>query len=191
MHQLYQLSAASTRRRRWPPCGVGLLAALLALAACTSSLGTRAPAGFDLSGDWLLDEGASDAGPDVAAIRRREDRKAVRGRQSATSASAAFVVQDFPVLSAASLRIEQSRDSMGIRYDDSVYRDISWGQRQRDFWLVSAGWDADALVVRSTRGAVKGVETMTLERNGSVLRVVVRVDAGGEEVLAERVYRRR
>ena len=191
MRQLYQLSAASTRRLRWPPCGVGLLAALLALAACTSSLGTRAPAGFDLSGDWLLDEGASDAGPDVAAIRRREDRKAVRGRQSGTGASAAFVVQDFPVLGAASLRIEQSRDSMGIRYDDSIYRDISWGQRQRDFWLVSAGWDADALVVRSTRGAVKGVETMTLERNGSVLRVVVRVDAGGEEVLAERVYRRR
>ena len=191
MHQLYQLSAASMRRLRWPPCGVGLLAALLALAACTSSLGTRAPAGFDLSGDWLLDEGASDAGPDVAAIRRREDRKAVRGRQSGTGASAAFVVQDFPVLGAASLRIEQSRDSMGIRYDDSIYRDISWGQRQRDFWLVSAGWDADALVVRSTRGAVKGVETMTLERNGSVLRVVVRVDAGGEEVLAERVYRRR
>ncbi len=187
---MHQLSAASTRRLRLPSCGVGLLAAL-ALAACTSSLGTRAPAGFDLSGDWLLDEGASDAGPDVAAIRRREDRKAVRGPQSGTGASAAFVVQDFPVLSAASLRIEQSRDSMGIRYDDSVYRDISWGQRQRDFWLVRAGWDADALVVRSTRGAVKGVETMTLERNGSVLRVAVRVDAGGEEVLAERVYRRR
>ena len=173
------------------PTRAAWLLAAMALAACTSSLSTRAPAGFDLSGDWLLDEGASDEAPDVAAIRRREDRDAVRGRQPSAGASAAFVVQDFPVLSASKMRIEQSRDSMGIRYDDSIYRDVSWGERQRDFWLVRAGWDAGALIVRSTRGAVKGVETMRLERNGSVLRVLVRVDAGGEDVLAQRVYRRR
>ena len=166
-------------------------AALVALAGCTASLATTAPRGFDLTGDWLLDETQSDAPPDLKAIRRREDRDVVRGRQSNPMGSAAFVVQDYPVLTAVHLHIEQDAQSMGIRYDEDTYRDISWGRRERDFWTVDAGWAAGALVIRTKRGAVKGEEVMVLADRARQLRIAVRVDTEGEDIRAERVYRRR
>lgn len=163
---------------------------VLALVGCTP-LDVRVPPGFDLSGEWVLDETASDAPLDLDAIRLREDRNVVRGRQTDAAASAAFVVQDFPVLSAKRLRIEQSVDSVGIRYDDAIYRDVSWGLRERDFWQVRAGWEEGALVVRSSRGEVKGVERFTLSEAHSRLRVAVRVDTAAEDVYAVRFFRRR
>ena len=166
-------------------------AASLLLAGCVASLDVAVPAGFDLTGEWLLDERLSDAPPDLDAIRHREDREVVRGRQANASASATFVVQDFPVLAATRLDIEQDAQSMGIRYDQSTYRDISWGRRERDLWIVGAGWNQGALVVRSMRGTVKGEEVMTLEDSGQRLRIAVRVATAGEDVRAIRVYRRR
>lgn len=171
------------------PARTALLAVLLFLAAC-APLDTRVPAGFDLTGEWLLDESASDAPLDLDAIRSREDRNVVRGRQTNAAASAAFVVQDFPVLGAKRLSIEQSADSLGIRYDDGIYRDISWGLRERDFWTVRAGWEEGALVVYSSRGEVKGVETLRLGSGGRRLDVEVRVDTAAEDVRGVRVFRR-
>ncbi|MDE0661943.1 MAG: hypothetical protein F4029_03425 [Gammaproteobacteria bacterium] len=160
------------------------------LPACTS-LDPDVPRGFDLSGDWMLDRDASDAPPDVDAIRRREDRDVIRGRQSDAAASAAFAVQDFPVLTATRLEIEQDDESMGIRYDGTLYRDISWGKRERDLWRVHAGWNEGDLVIRSVRGRTKGSETLALERNGMLLRVTVSIETGGQDVRSVRVYRRR
>ena len=170
------------------PPRAALLAALC-LAAC-APLDTRVPTGFDLSGEWVLDESASDAPLDLNAIRSREDRNVARGRQSDAGASATFVVQDFPVLAAKRLSIEQNADSLGIRYDNGIYRDISWGLRERDFWNVRTGWEEGALVVRSSRGDVTGVETLTLGNAGQRLRVAVRVDTAAEDVRAVRVFRR-
>ena len=186
-----------------------LMAAAMAalLAGCVASLDTTAPRGFDLTGEWLLDERQSDAPPDLNAIRRREDRDVVRNRQSNPSASAAFVVQDYPVLNAVRLHIEQDAQSMGIRYGENAaleqpqqrsaadqhwraYRDISWGVRKRDFWTVNAGWADGALVIRTARGDVRGEEVMALEDGGRRLRIAVRVTTEGEDVHAERVYRR-
>ncbi len=163
---------------------------VLALVGC-APLDVRVPPGFDLSGEWVLDETTSDAPLDLEAIRLREDRDVVRGRQTDAAASAAFVVQDFPVLSAKRLRIEQSADSFGIRYDDAIYRDVSWGLRERDFWQVRAGWEEGALVVRSRRGEVKGMERFTLSEAHNRLRVAVRVDTAAEDVRAVRFFRRR
>lgn len=162
----------------------------LALAAC-APLAAVAPGGIDFSGEWRLDAARSGAAPDIGAIRRREDRAVARGRQTNASASAAFAVQDFPVLAARRLRIEQGPTSMGVRYDGARYRDVSWGRRQRDFWTVRAGWQERALVIRSERGAVKGRETLTLEQGGRVLRVAVRVETDGEDIDTVRIYRRR
>lgn len=162
----------------------------LVVSAC-SVMDTNVPRGFDLTGDWVLDEGASDAPPDIDAIRRREDRDVVRGRQSDAAASASFAVQDFPVLTATRLDIEQDDESMGIRYDGVVYRDITWGERERDLWRVRAGWDEGDLVIRSVRGAVRGREAFALERNGRLLRVTVSIETGGEDVRSVRVFRRR
>ena len=178
------------RRQLRVALAAAVLGACLALAAC-APLATTAPGSVDFTGEWVLDAVRSGAPPDVAAIRRREDRAVARGRQTNPSGSAAFAVQDFPVLAANTLRIEQGKTSMGIRYDGSQYRDVSWGRRQRDFWTVTAGWQELALVIRSERGAVKGRETLTLERGGSVLRVAVRVETAGEDIETVRVYRRR
>ncbi|MDE0038313.1 MAG: hypothetical protein OXU77_12280 [Gammaproteobacteria bacterium] len=160
------------------------------LPGCTA-LDPDVPRGFDLTGDWVLDREASDAPPDLEAIRRREDRDVVRGRQSDAAASAAFAVQDFPVLTATRLEIEQDDESMGIRYDGVVYRDITWGERERDLWKVRAGWDEGDLVVRSVRGGIRGREAFALERNGMRLRVTVGIETGGQDVRSVRVYRRR
>ena len=168
-------------------CGVSLL---FALAACTA-LDPEVPRGFDLTGDWVLEEGSSDAPPDIDAIRRREDRDVIRGRQSDATASAAFAVQDFPVLTARRLEIEQDDESMGIRYDGVVYRDITWGERKRELWTVHAGWAEGDLVIRSVRGRTKGREEFVLERNGAFLRVTVSIETDGQDVRSVRVYRRR
>ena len=162
----------------------------LLLPACTA-LDPNVPRGFDLSGDWVLDGDASDAAPDLDAIRRREDRDVIRGRQSDAAASAAFAVQDFPVLTATRLEIEQDDVSMGIRYDGALYRDISWGKRERDLWRVQAGWHEGDLVVRSVRGDTKGREAFAIEGNGRILRVTVSIETGGQDVRSVRVYRRR
>ena len=182
--------ARSSRRRTRREIALLLpLAALLGLGACTQLL-VKAPGGFDLSGEWVLDQKASDAAPDIDAIREREDRELVRGKPASTAESAAFVVQDFPVLAATRLRIEQHADSMGVEYDQRIYRDVSWGDRTRDLWTVRAGWKEGRLVIRSTRGAIRGEEVLSLESGGQRLRIAVSIHAGGEQVHVVRVYRR-
>ena len=171
-------------------CSLVLGSAIVIVSAC-NTLDTNVPGGFDLSGEWVLDEDRSDAPPDIDAIRRREDRDVIRGRQSDASASAAFAIQDFPVLTAKRMRIEQDDNSMGIRYDGVVYRDVTWGERHRDLWRVHAGWADGDLVIRSVRGKVKGREAFDLERDGTVLRVTVSIETGGEDVRSVRVFRRR
>ena len=169
------------------------LLALAWLAGCTS-LSEVPPAGLDLSGEWVVDETASDPPPDVDAIRRREDRRVARGRQTDPTASGAFVAQDFPVLAATRLVIEQDRESMGVYYfrgDDSNYLDFTWGERERDFWQVRTGWQEGDLVILSERGGVEGTERFSLEQAGQRLRVRVAVDTGGEKVRSERVFDRR
>ena len=173
------------RSWRWLAVGV-----VFVLPAC-NTLDPSVPRGFDLTGDWVLDRDASDAPPDLDAIRRREDRDVVRGRQSDAAASAAFAVQDFPVLTATRIEIEQDEESMGIRYDGALYRDVSWGERDRDLWRVHAGWNEGDLVVRSDRGGTRGRETFALERDGMLLRVTVDIETGGQDVRSVRVYRRR
>lgn len=164
------------------------LVGVLALSAC-GTLATAPPPSFDLGGEWLLDAAASDPPPDVAAIRRREDRDLARGRAVATGASAAFVLEDFRVLTATRLRIAQDGDSMGVTYGEHAYRDVSWGVRERDLWTVHAGWKDGALVVRSSRGETSAVEIYTLTPDGA-LRVSVSVRVGDDKVDAARVYRR-
>lgn len=169
---------------------LAIAACLVAPAACQTPLDVAAPAGFDLSGVWVLDAGASDAAPDPKAIRRREDRDVALGRQTNAEASSAFVAQDFPVVSARRMTIEQDARSMGIDYDNGAYRDVSWGERERDYWRVQAGWQDGALIIRSRRDLTEGVETMRLQGAGR-LRVDVLVKTGGRDVEVTRVFERR
>ena len=149
------------------------------------------PSSFDLSGTWVLNEVKSDAAPDPDEIRRREDVDVLRGRQRDARASSAFVVHDFPVVGATRMVIEQDGYSMGIDYAGGVYRDVTWGERTRDYWTIRASWRDDALVIESRRDPIKGTETMRLEDGGRRLRVEVFVKTGGQDVRAARVFERR
>ena len=186
---------AGSRAGRRAASALRWAAAALALglaAGCQSSLDTAPLASFDLTGVWRLNAAASDAPPDPREIRRLEDRDIVRGRQRDPEASSAFVGEDFPVVKARSMTIEQDSHSMGILYDDQgPYRDVSWGERERDHWLVQAGWRDGALVIRSRRDLTEGVETMRLEPGGQRLRVEVVVRTGGRDVRTLRVFDRR
>ena len=86
--------------------------------------------------------------------------------------------------------IEQNADSMGIEYA-GAYRDVSWGERDRDFWTVVAGWQEGRLVIESRRDMIRGIETMSLEDGGHRLRVDVSVETGGRDVHVVRLFDRR
>ena len=105
---------------------------------CASvKLSTQVPAGFDLSGQWVLVPELSDETPDPRKLRARSERKELEHRkvlskERARIGSLLFMTQDFPVLLAQRMDIEQNADSMGIEYDRGGYRDVSWGKRTRE-----------------------------------------------------------
>ena len=160
---------------------------LVVVAGC-ESLSPTIPVGFNLTGEWSLDASASDSAPDVRALRRAEDLDIARGKQKNVNASAAFVVQDFPVVAAARLVIEQNDDSLGIRYSNGTYRDVTWGRTERNFWQIDAGWSNGVLVIVSRRDDITGREEMKLEAGGARLVVIVDVRTGGRDVRLQRAY---
>ena len=164
-------------------------AIVLTAAGCTT-IDTNVPSSFDLTGRWVLVSNLSDEAPDADAIRRREDRRVARGRQTDPSASGAFVAEDFPIVAAERLVIEQDRTSMGIQYGDGVYRDFSWGERTRAFWRVRAGWRDDALLIASERGDIRATEVFALSNAGRRLRVNVQIRTGGENFEGTRIFER-
>ena len=148
------------------------------LTACgTIQLDPNRPRNFELSGTWHLVEQASDPTP---SHRRLRDRGGML----------AFITQDFPVLRAREMRIEQSGDSMGIRYLPGGYRDVSWGTRNRGLWEVRAGWHEGSLVILSEASDARALETLTLSDGGRRLDVHVRIDARGDDLAVSRTFRR-
>ncbi len=161
---------------------MGRLACLMvtvALAAGCSAvqLEDSPPPDFDLSGHWTLVAPASETAPSRRHLR-------------AQGGMLAFVTQDFPVLRATEMVIEQSRDSMGIRYDDGDYRDISWGTRQRGLWEVRAGWHEGELFILSEARDADARETLRLSPDGRQLTIDVRISSTGDDLSLTRVYRR-
>ena len=148
-------------------------AVLVALAACSEiQLDERAPGGYEISGVWLLDEARSDAVPDLSKLpARNKQRLSSRQRaiDIALGSPLTFIAHDFQILGANRLDIEQNRDSMGVRYHPGVYRDVSWGQRQRGLWEVDAGWFEGDLVVRSSADGLLVMETFVAEASDRLL----------------------
>ena len=165
---------------------------LAALPACSSvPLDEEPPVRFEIGGQWVLNAELSDPPPNTRQIMARADRDFVAGRIGSPSGGAlAFVTQDFPVLEARSMVIEQDDDSMGIRYDTGVYRDVSWGERKRGLWKVSAGWFEGNLVVRSKASDATGRETFRLSENGQTLTVEVEANSDGEKLAVRRIFER-
>lgn len=158
---------------------VAALALGLCLAACGATpLEPEAPPAFDLGGRWVLLDVASDSAPDRHRLRAR-------------GGMLSFVTQDFPVIRATELEIEQGPDSMGIRYDGENYRDVSWGERRRGLWEVRAGWHEGRLLILSKASDADAEEVFTLSPDGSRLTIDTRIRATGDTLAVRRVFGRR
>jgi hypothetical protein len=148
------------------------------LAACQSvPLQSHPPQGFDLSGSWQLVPEDSGSPPSQQSLRAR-------------GGMLSFVAQDFAVLRAREMHIEQNPGSMGIYYDGRDYRDVSWGTRRRGLWEVQAGWNEGRLVILSKANDADARETLTLAPDGQRLRVDIEVKSKGENLALTRVFRR-
>ena len=137
-----------------------ILIALACVSGCGGLQLDAAPSGeVPLTGAWVVDSAASD---DVGSAMRPDAKVGDRRRRMSTAAEIqrirrgsglAYVAHDFQVLDAERMRIELDSDSMGVQHFPGVYRDVTWGTRERGIWTVQAGWDNDVLVVASqTRG---------------------------------------
>ncbi len=172
---------------------LALLSLLGLLTACSSvELNEVNPEGVNLSGEWVLDFADSDAAPDLreglhgSKKRPRHTDRRAQILEIAKGSALAFIVHDFQVLRADKIEIEQNRNSMGIQYHPGVYRDLTWGERQRGLWEVYAGWEETDLVIISKANDM--LVTERLGRKGNRLWVVVTVDADGEERSFTRVF---
>jgi hypothetical protein len=156
----------------------GVVVLLGLMAACGGvPLQSTAPNDFDLSGSWKLIPSASGTPPSAQVLRAR-------------GGMIAFVTEDFPVLRAEELLIEQNPGSMGIYYDGRNYRDISWGTRRRGLWEINAGWNEGGLIILSKARDATARETLTLSAEGQRLRVDIEVRSGGEIVAVSREFGR-
>ena len=148
-----------------------------------------------LGGVWQLDVSASD---DAAPSMRPDSTRRSRSGRMSTDAEIRrirrgsgldFVAHDFHILDATMLEIEQGKLSMGIAHRPGVYRDITFGERDRGLWTVRAGWQERDLVIQSK---TKGIEVLERYRllGDDYLSVEVRIQADGNDRSLVRAYRR-
>ena len=182
------------------PKAVTSLFLMVWLTSCTGiELAEENPLNLELTGIWVLNIDASDATPNLkhGLQERKARRRASRDQhdmqqheiRGALGSELAFIVHDFQVLNADEIEIELNHDSMGIRYEPGVYRDVSWGKRERPLWEVYSGWEEDQLVIISTADRMRVVERH--ERRGNELWVSIAITADREERLLQRVFTRR
>lgn len=169
---------------------------VVATMGCTGiNLDTVNPVGVNLSGQWLVDFGDSDLVPDLRNRPQDKPSRRVQGTVNrealrvADGSALAFIAHDFQVLRADKLTIEQNRDSMGLDYQPGVYRDVSWGERQRGLWEVQAGWEEQQLVIISSARNMR-VEERLLLVNPDLLEVQIYINAAGEQLEFLRVFNR-
>jgi len=178
--------------RAWFGCSVVVLA--LQLGACSGLQLEPSPTrNVPLSGVWMIDTQASD---DVNAAmkpdaRRGDDRLSTRAeiQRFRRGSGLAFVAYDFQVLEAQRMRIELAHDSMGVKHEPGVYRDVSWGKRERGIWEVQAGWEEDVLVVASKTNGIDVIERYRL-LSPNRLQVALDIRADGNKRQIQRYFRR-
>ena len=156
----------------------------------SSSLSSVVPYGVDLTGVWVLDEARSDAPPNTEAARQRLKAAEIEGKRSDSFGSIIYATQDFPVISADRLTIEQDDSSIGISYGDGQHRDLIWGLQTRAEWKIDAGWEQARLVVKSVVSHTSGTERYQLGSDGKTLLVDVSIRAGPDRRSFRRTYTR-
>ena len=167
---------------------------ILQLGACSGlQLESSPTRSVPLSGIWVIDTEASD---DVNAamkpdVPRGDNRLSAQAeiQRIRRGSGLAFVAYDFQVLEAQRMTIELAQDSMGVKHEPGVYRDVSWGKRERGIWEVQAGWEEDVLVVASKTNGIDVIERyrlLSLNR----LQVALDIRADGNKRQIQRYFRR-
>lgn len=156
----------------------------------SSTLSGVVPYGIDLSGVWILDAASSDSPPDNSAALLRLKAAEIEGKRSDSLGSIVYATQDFPVIAAERLSIEQDSSSIGISYGDGQHRDLIWGLQTRAEWKIDAGWEQTRLVIKSVVSHTTGIERYQLESGGETLLVDVSIRAGPDRRSFRRTYTR-
>jgi len=190
---------------------------VLGVSGC-ASLSTETPADYDLTGQWQLIAAISDS-PNLAALGKSRgsargpaaqrqpqggrrgggQRSGGRGRSGGQTGGPPTgsvgggrnVPVTVAVLVAKTLDIEQNTESMGVSYDGTNYRDVSWGERKRGFLTVDAGWNKDKQLVINTQGdrfPIKELHILSDDR--SRLTIMVELDGGKDNMTFKRVFER-
>ena len=154
----------------------------------TSSLGSVVPPGIDLTGIWVLDAERSNPPPDPADARERLKAIEIEGKKTAPLGSILYATQDFPVIAAERLAIEQDASSIGISYGDGQHRDLVWGLQTRSEWKIDAGWHQSKLFVKSAVSHTSGSERYELDAAGETLFVTVEIRAGPDRSSFRRTF---
>ena len=142
------------------------------LAACTSTLDTSNPQQVNFSGQWRLVPELSDAPPQFAP--NNDGARSTNRRRDDHLGSLR------PVVRARAMTIEQTGSSMGIDYAGFPYRDVSWGKRTRGTFEVTAGWQDNALQIRSKRGRMILTEVYRLSSDQQQLELTVSFRGGSQ-----------
>jgi hypothetical protein len=131
------------------------------------------PESFDLSGHWVLADGQS----------------ALMNSRNSAGMNSGFMAQDFPLLTAREMHIEQDARSMGIEYRRGSYRDVTWGERRRGVWEVRSGWHEGALYIYSEAADISAAEIWRLSEDGERLDISISV-RGARDREFQRVFQR-
>ena len=178
---------------RWIEWPAMLIGAMIMAGCGGLNLGLTPTQPTNLSGTWQLDTAASDSADGLKGrpSPRLERNETVRDEIQRISRGSGleFIAQDFQVLKAKRLKIEQGSDSMGVQHWPGVYRDVTWGQRERGLWRVYAGWERNDLLIQSTTRDMRVLERYQLINN-TQLRVQITVRADGQTKELQRLYRR-
>lgn len=190
---------------RHPTLNIHLAAILvLALVGCSGpKLSLQPTQPVDLSGRWQAIEVVGQetiqaimeagAGLDLPAGVGKNGQIVMKGRGRGMDVmmggGLAFVAHDFQVLEATEITIEQGNRSMGVKHEPGVYRDVTWGKRERGAWAIYAGWENTELVILSTSSGLKVAERYSLsEPERLIVKIDMRVD--GQNISIERQFHR-
>ena len=157
-------------------------------------LASKPTTAVPLSGVWLIDATASD---DIAGAMRPDKQLLGKGRLSTRSeierirrgSGLAIVADGFQILDANTIEIEVGSDSMGVQHRPGVYRDVSWGIKERGIWRIHAGWEENVLVIASKTNGIDVLERYQLVDNDQLM-VRLDIQADGNKRAIALVFRR-
>ena len=158
------------------------------------------PQGVDLSGQWTLEQAASETNRQIAAAEREaagggdrlfETRPKTSSRRNKRSLVHVFLE------TGSNLKITQTRDGLFISFDRAIveeyrfgeYRQVTVGPVEADR---SSGWDADTYVIETVDDdGAKLFERYRLVDDGSRLSREIRIYRKGDiELAVEQRFRR-